>query len=148
MEKFFNPSGTSLLVPSVQELATRNLSTVPQRYIQHQHEDMVLLSEEANSSLEIFQLLTCRACFLQNLGLQNWLSFTLLARNGDSSRWTDYKHWLAAQNGLPPVEEWRENLLQYCFRKLIEFPDKYKDQWDDAYWDAIIQTTSASQNQR
>jgi len=87
MEKFFNPSGTSLLVPSVQELATRNLSTVPQRYIQHQHEDMVLLSEEANISLEIFQLLTCRACFLQNLGLQNWLSFTLLARNGDSSRW-------------------------------------------------------------
>ncbi|KAL5132582.1 Protein SRG1 [Glycine soja] len=86
MEKFFNPSGTSLLVPSVQELATRNLSTVPQRYIQHQHEDMVLLSEEANISLEIFQLLTCRACFLQNLGLQNWLSFTLLARNGDSSR--------------------------------------------------------------
>ncbi|RDX63631.1 Flavin-containing monooxygenase FMO GS-OX5, partial [Mucuna pruriens] len=59
----------------------------------------------------------------------------------------DYKHWLAAQNGLPPLEEWRENILAECFKKLIELPDKYRDLWDDAYWDAITQTTSISQNQ-
>lgn len=53
----------------------------------------------------------------------------------------DYKNWLAAQTGLPPLEEWRENLLAECFKKLMELPDKYRDQWDDAYWDAIIQNT-------
>ncbi|KAG5141351.1 hypothetical protein JHK84_035119 [Glycine max] len=49
------PLATSLLVPSVQELAKQNFSSVPQRYIQHQHEDMVLICEETNttSSLEI-----------------------------------------------------------------------------------------------
>ncbi|XP_061362203.1 flavin-containing monooxygenase FMO GS-OX-like 4 [Gastrolobium bilobum] len=56
----------------------------------------------------------------------------------------EYKNWLAAQIGLPPLEEWRENLLAECFKILIELPDKYRDQWNDAYWDAIIQTTSAS----
>jgi len=54
----------------------------------------------------------------------------------------DYKHWLAAQLGLPPLEAWKENLLVECFKKLIELPNKYRDQWDDAYWDSIIQTTS------
>ncbi|TKY49256.1 SRG1 protein [Spatholobus suberectus] len=48
-----NPSGTSLLVPSVQELAKQKLPTVPQRYIQPQHEDMVIISEEANRVLGI-----------------------------------------------------------------------------------------------
>ncbi|XP_027341599.1 protein SRG1-like [Abrus precatorius] len=53
MEEIKNPSGTSLLVPSVQELTKQNLSTVPQRYIQpQQHEDMVLFSQD-NSILEI-----------------------------------------------------------------------------------------------
>ncbi|KAK7405497.1 hypothetical protein VNO78_06848 [Psophocarpus tetragonolobus] len=52
----------------------------------------------------------------------------------------DYKHWLVAQNDLPPLEEWRENLLAECIKKLIELPDKYRDQWDDAYRNTIIQT--------
>ncbi|WJX87227.1 aliphatic glucosinolate S-oxygenase [Trifolium repens] len=54
----------------------------------------------------------------------------------------DYKHWLAAQLGLPPLEMWRENLLIECIKKLSELPTKYRDQWDAAYWDSIIQTTS------
>nr|KYP57139.1 Protein SRG1 [Cajanus cajan] len=54
MEEFFNPSGTSLLVPSVQELAKHNLSKVPQRYIQpQQHEEIVVISKEVNGDLEI-----------------------------------------------------------------------------------------------
>ncbi|KAL2331280.1 hypothetical protein Fmac_018861 [Flemingia macrophylla] len=51
-ETIKNPSGTSLLVPSVQELANQKLFTVPERYIQPQHEDMVI-SEEDNRILEI-----------------------------------------------------------------------------------------------
>lgn len=54
---------------------------------------------------------------------------------------SEYKNWLAAQIGLPPLEEWRENMLKECIKKLIETPTKYRDQWDDAYWNAIIQTT-------
>ncbi|MED6174041.1 hypothetical protein PIB30_065138, partial [Stylosanthes scabra] len=47
-----NPSGTSLLVPSVQELAKQNLTTVPPRYIRpQQHEDLVI--NEVDHSLEI-----------------------------------------------------------------------------------------------
>ncbi|KAK7283909.1 hypothetical protein RIF29_13658 [Crotalaria pallida] len=56
----------------------------------------------------------------------------------------DYKHWLVTQIGLPPLEEWRENLLAEVFKKLVELPESYRDQWDDAYWDAIIETTPAS----
>ncbi|CAJ1957728.1 unnamed protein product [Sphenostylis stenocarpa] len=53
MEEIKNPSGTSLLVPSVQELAKQNLKTVPQRYIQFQHQDMVLVSQVPDSILQI-----------------------------------------------------------------------------------------------
>nr|KYP36291.1 Protein SRG1 [Cajanus cajan] len=53
MAEMKNLSGTSLLVPSVQELAKQKLSTVPQRYIQPQLEDMVIISKEPNSDLEI-----------------------------------------------------------------------------------------------
>ncbi|KAG4978082.1 hypothetical protein JHK86_037556 [Glycine max] len=50
-ETIKNLSGTSLLVSSVQELAKQNLSSVPQRYIQPQNEDIVsLLSVESCSS--------------------------------------------------------------------------------------------------
>ncbi|XP_029129464.1 protein SRG1 [Cajanus cajan] len=52
-ETIKNQSGTSLLVPSVQELAKQKLSTVPERYIQPQHEHMLVISEEDNRILEI-----------------------------------------------------------------------------------------------
>jgi len=52
MEGIKNPSGTSLLVPSVQELSKDGMiSTVPPRYIQPNHEDLVL--SEVNTNLEI-----------------------------------------------------------------------------------------------
>jgi len=54
MEGFSNVSGTSILVPSVQELAKKNLATVPQRYVQPQREEeMVLISQEPNATLQI-----------------------------------------------------------------------------------------------
>ncbi|KAL1301121.1 flavin-containing monooxygenase FMO GS-OX5 isoform X3 [Arachis hypogaea] len=51
----------------------------------------------------------------------------------------EYKHWLATQIGLPPLGEWREKLLSEIFKKLGELPLTYRDQWDDTYWDSIIQ---------
>jgi len=53
----------------------------------------------------------------------------------------DYKQWLAAQIGLPPLEDWMDNMLMECFKKMNEM---YRDDWDDNYWDAIIQNESAS----
>ncbi|XP_029125989.1 protein SRG1-like [Cajanus cajan] len=52
MAEITKPFGTSLLVPSVQELAKEKTSSVPQRYIQPQHDNVVIFSE-ANSILEI-----------------------------------------------------------------------------------------------
>ncbi|KAK2352131.1 protein SRG1 [Trifolium repens] len=52
MEEKNNTSGTSLLVPSVQELAKGKISTVPIRYIQSQHEELVI-NEDDHSILEI-----------------------------------------------------------------------------------------------
>ncbi|KAL5081404.1 hypothetical protein RYX36_009825 [Vicia faba] len=52
MQELKNPSGTSLLVPSVQELVKdEKLSTVPPRYIQPQLEDSIL--SQVDSTLEI-----------------------------------------------------------------------------------------------
>ncbi|KAL2331276.1 hypothetical protein Fmac_018857 [Flemingia macrophylla] len=54
MAEFFNPSGTSLLAPSVQELAKHNLSTVSQRYVQpQQHEEIMVISKDINANFEI-----------------------------------------------------------------------------------------------
>ncbi|GAU38690.1 hypothetical protein TSUD_54380 [Trifolium subterraneum] len=52
MEEKNNTSGTSLLVPSVQELAKGKISTVPTRYVQSQHEELVI-NEGDLSILEI-----------------------------------------------------------------------------------------------
>jgi hypothetical protein len=52
MEVKKNPSGTSLLVPSVQELVKNNVSTVSQRYIQSQHDELVI-NEDDHSTLKI-----------------------------------------------------------------------------------------------
>lgn len=51
MEEKKNFSGTSLLVPSVQELAKDNISSVPPRYVQSQLEDLV--TNEIDGILEI-----------------------------------------------------------------------------------------------
>ncbi|KAI4323506.1 hypothetical protein L6164_023104 [Bauhinia variegata] len=53
----------------------------------------------------------------------------------------DYKNWLAAQCGLPPVEEWRHDMLLECMKNYFEMRD-IRDLWDDHYWDAIIHGAS------
>ncbi|WJX92943.1 aliphatic glucosinolate S-oxygenase [Trifolium repens] len=56
----------------------------------------------------------------------------------------DYKGWLVKQIGLPPLEDWRDDMLMECFKNFIEMNEMYRDEWDDKYWDAIIQSGSAS----
>ncbi|WJX72549.1 hypothetical protein P8452_56417 [Trifolium repens] len=52
MEEKSNRSGTSLLVPSVQELAKGNTLMIPTRYIQYPHEELVI-DEDDYSIIEI-----------------------------------------------------------------------------------------------
>ncbi|CAJ2659492.1 unnamed protein product [Trifolium pratense] len=57
MEKIKNPSGTSLLVPSVQELAKDNkISCVPQRYIQPQLEDSALFAVDTVLQIPVIDM--------------------------------------------------------------------------------------------
>lgn len=35
-------------------------------------------------------------------------------------------------------------MLMECFKKFIEMNEMYRDEWDDNYWDTIIQNGSAS----
>ena len=50
-----------------------------------------------------------------------------------------------AEIGLPPLEEWKENMLKQCFKNFVEMNEKYRDEWDDTYWDAIIHGAPASE---
>ncbi|KAK2407362.1 Flavin-binding monooxygenase family protein [Trifolium repens] len=56
----------------------------------------------------------------------------------------DYKGWLVKQIGLPPLEDWRDDMLMECFKNFAEMNEMYRDEWDDKYWDAIIQSGSTS----
>ncbi|KAF4347099.1 hypothetical protein G4B88_025142 [Cannabis sativa] len=49
-----------------------------------------------------------------------------------------YQNWLCAQIGLPPLEKWRYQMYEESVKNIIEMRDGYKDRWDDAYWDGII----------
>ncbi|KHN37641.1 Flavin-containing monooxygenase FMO GS-OX-like 2 [Glycine soja] len=79
--------------------------------------------------------------------------YQLMEENGLPKRYThslyplqaDYKHWLVAEIGLPPLEEWKENMLKQCFKNFVEMNEKYRDEWDDTYWDAIIHGAPASE---
>jgi len=54
MEKLFKESGTSVLVPSVQELSKESVSNVPQRYFQPQHQQQrLLISQQSHATLQI-----------------------------------------------------------------------------------------------
>lgn len=43
----------------------------------------------------------------------------------------DYENWLITQLGLPPLEEWREEMYFYALKKITSHDnDEYRDTWD------------------
>lgn len=50
-----------------------------------------------------------------------------------------------AEIGLPPLEDWRDNMWMECFKNFSKMKEMYRDEWDDKYWDSIIQNGSAFQ---
>ncbi|RDY04277.1 Flavin-containing monooxygenase FMO GS-OX-like 3, partial [Mucuna pruriens] len=57
-----------------------------------------------------------------------------------------YCNWLAAEAGLTPVEDWREEMYVESIKQIFGMHDNYRDQWDDAHWNAIIKDASLQQN--
>ncbi|KAK7323352.1 hypothetical protein VNO77_26823 [Canavalia gladiata] len=49
-----------------------------------------------------------------------------------------YDNWLAAKAGLTPVEYWRDEMYVECLGNIFAMQDNYRDQWNDAHWNAII----------
>ncbi|MED6205295.1 hypothetical protein PIB30_016481 [Stylosanthes scabra] len=72
--------------------------------------------------------------------------YQFMQQNGLPKRFThylgatqlDYKHWLAEHLGLPPLEEWRDAMYLHNIKNFSEMNGGFRDQWDDDYWDAII----------
>ncbi|CAI8607500.1 unnamed protein product [Vicia faba] len=60
----------------------------------------------------------------------------------------DYKQWLVAEIGLPPLEDWRDDMWMECFKNFSEMKEMYRDEWDDNYWDSIIQSGSSFEEEK
>ncbi|RDX96309.1 Protein SRG1, partial [Mucuna pruriens] len=154
MEEMKKPLGTSLLVPSVQELAKQNTSTVPQRYIQPQYEDTVVFSEEANSILEIpiidmQSLLSVESASseLANLHLacKQW-GFFQLVNHGVSSSLVE-KVKLEVQNffNLPMSEKkkfWQSPQHIEGFGQAFIVSEDQKLDWADMFFMTTLPTHS------
>ncbi|KAJ7982333.1 Flavin-containing monooxygenase [Quillaja saponaria] len=54
----------------------------------------------------------------------------------------EYRNWLLSQSGLPPLEKWREEMYSESIRNIKAMQHGFRDQWDDAYWDAVIKNTN------
>ncbi|XP_020963992.1 uncharacterized protein LOC110265369, partial [Arachis ipaensis] len=53
----------------------------------------------------------------------------------------DYKHWLAEQVGVPPLEDWRDAMYVHNIKSFFEMNGGFRDEWNDHYSDdAIIKT--------
>ncbi|QHO32094.1 flavin-containing monooxygenase FMO GS-OX-like 3 isoform X2 [Arachis hypogaea] len=74
--------------------------------------------------------------------------YQFMQENGLPKRFThflgsfqrDYKHWLAEQVGLPPLEDWRDAMYSHNIKSFFEMNGGFRDEWNDHYWDAIIKT--------
>lgn len=49
---------------------------------------------------------------------------------GKGQQW-DYNNWIAAQCGIPPVEEWRQKMYEAASKSRVLKPVAYRDHWED-----------------
>ncbi|KAK9283642.1 hypothetical protein L1049_011892 [Liquidambar formosana] len=56
----------------------------------------------------------------------------------------EYKNWLLAQIGSPPLEEWRKKLIEECIKFLRAAEDEHGNQWDDDYWNSVMELNVVS----
>ncbi|KEH38519.1 protein SRG1 [Medicago truncatula] len=144
MEEIKNPSGTSLLVPSVQELAKEKISTVPARYIQSQHEELVI--NEANSILEIpvidmKKLLSLEYGSLElsklHLACKDWGFFQLVNHDVSSSLLEKVKMEIMDFFNLPMSEKkkfWQTPQHMEGFGQAFVLSEEQKLDWADLFF--------------
>ncbi|XP_043725042.1 flavin-containing monooxygenase FMO GS-OX5-like isoform X2 [Telopea speciosissima] len=46
----------------------------------------------------------------------------------------EYKNWLTAQVGLPPMEDWVEQMITISYKLVLSDLDGYRDKFDGDYW--------------
>ncbi|WJX67844.1 Protein srg1 [Trifolium repens] len=145
MEVKKNPSGTSLLVPSVQELAKNNVSTVSQRYIQSQHDELVI-NEDDHSTLEIpvidmkkLHSSEFRSSELSKLHLacKDWGFFQLVNHGVSSSLVEKVKSETQDFFNLPMSEKkkfWQTPQHMEGFGQAFVMSDEQKLDWADMFY--------------
>ncbi|KAK7401738.1 hypothetical protein VNO78_13450 [Psophocarpus tetragonolobus] len=147
-EKMKNPSGTSLLVPSVQELANQKLSNVPERYIQPQpqHEDMLLISEGDHSTLHIpvidmHKLLSPQSAISEldklHFACKQWGFFQLLNHGVNSSLVEKVKLEIQDFFNLPMSEKkklWQSAQHMEGFGQAFVVSEEQKLDWADLFY--------------
>ncbi|KAK2368270.1 protein SRG1 [Trifolium repens] len=145
MEEKNNTSGTSLLVPSVQELAKGKISTVPTRYIQSQHEELVI-NKDDHSILEIPIIDMKKLLSLEfenselsklHLACKDW-GFFQLVNHGVSSSLVE-KVKLETQDffNLPMSEKkkfWQTPKHMEGFGQAFVMSDEQKLDWADIFF--------------
>ncbi|KAL5081409.1 hypothetical protein RYX36_009830 [Vicia faba] len=144
MEEKKNFSGTSLLVPSVQELAKNNISEIPQRYIQSQLEELVI--NETDNVLEIPVIDMNKLLSLEfgseelaklHLACKDWGFFQLVNHGVSSSLMEKIKLEIQDFFNLPLSEKkkfWQTEQHMEGFGQAFVLSDEQKLDWADMFY--------------
>ncbi|CAI8593327.1 unnamed protein product [Vicia faba] len=144
MEEKKNFSGTSLLVPSVQELAKNTTSEIPQRYIQSQLEELVI--NETDNVLEIPVIDMNKLLSLEfgseelanlHLACKDWGFFQLVNHGVSSSLMEKIKLEIQDFFNLPLSEKkkfWQTEQHMEGFGQAFVLSDEQKLDWADMFY--------------
>ncbi|XP_058767492.1 protein SRG1-like [Vicia villosa] len=139
-----NFSGTSLLVPSVQELAKDNISTVPPRYVQSQLEELII--NEIDGILEIPVIDMKKLLSLEfgseelaklHLACKDWGFFQLVNHDVSSSLVEKVKLEIQEFFNLPMLEKkkfWQTQQHMEGFGQAFVVSEEQKLDWADIFY--------------
>ncbi|KAL2331273.1 hypothetical protein Fmac_018854 [Flemingia macrophylla] len=151
MAEITKPFGTSLLVPSVQELAKEKTFKVPQRYFQHQHDNVVVFSE-TNSFVEI-PIIDMQSLFSVesgsselaklHLACKEWGFFQLINHGVSSSLVERLKLEIQDFFNLPMEEKrklWQNPQHMEGFVQAFVVSDDQRLDWGDMFYMTTLPT--------
>ncbi|BAT93185.1 hypothetical protein VIGAN_07210900 [Vigna angularis var. angularis] len=147
-----NLSGSSVLVPSVQELAKQNLATVPQRYIQPQHEQqMVHISQQPNTAtlqipvIDMQRLLSQESATSEldklHLACKEWGFFQLINHGVSTSLVEKVKLEIKNFFDLPMSEKkrfWQSREHMEGFGQAFVVSEDQKLDWADLFFMTVL----------
>ncbi|KEH38517.1 protein SRG1 [Medicago truncatula] len=145
MEGIKNPSGTSLLVPSVQELSKDgNISTVPPRYIQPNHQDLILSEVDTNLQIPVIDMYKLHSEELGSselvklhLACKDWGFFQLVNHGVSSNLIEKIKLEIQDFFNLPMSEKkkfWQTPQHMEGFGQAFVMSEEQKLDWADMFY--------------